>query len=115
MSRIKAYVVLAALLAAGCARSPEVADETADAAAAVTAAKSSGGVDPGTVVPNTVVDANELIANTPAPPICREVLKSNSNVHERRCMSAEHWKMWEQAEARRAAEIVRMMQGGAFR
>jgi hypothetical protein len=112
---MKAYVVLAALLAAGCAGNPEVLDEAAGASPPVAATQSGGAADSGTVVPNTVVDANELIANTPAPPICREVLMPNSNVHERRCMSAENWKRWQQAEARRAAEIVRMMQGGAFR
>ncbi|RPI59332.1 MAG: hypothetical protein EHM50_09370 [Lysobacterales bacterium] len=111
----KACVVLAAVLAAGCARGPEVADEAAVAAPALAATPSAGAVDPRTVVPDTIVDANELIASTPAPPICRERLRPNSNVLERRCMSAEHWKMWDQAEARRAAEIVRMMQRGAFR
>ena len=115
MRPTKAYVVLAMLLAAGCAGSPEVADEAVIAAPALAAAPNSASPSAGTVVPDTVIDANELIANTPAPPICREVLKFNSNVHERRCMSAEHWKVWEQAEARRAAEIVRMMQGQAFR
>jgi len=116
MRPTKAYVALAMLLAAGCASSPEITDEAVIAAApALAAAPSSTSPSTGTVVPDTVVDANELIANTPAPPICREVLKFNSNVHERRCMSAEHWKQWERAEAQRAAEIVRMMQGSAFR
>ena len=115
MRPTEAYVVVAMLLAAGCASSPEVADEAAIAAPALAATPSSAGPTAGTVVPDTVIDANELIANTPAPPICREVLKFNSNVHERRCMSAEHWKQWERAEAQRAAEIVRMMQGSAFR
>ncbi len=115
MRRSKAYVVLAMLLAAGCASSPDVADEAAAAAPSLAAAPSAASPSTGTIVPDAVIDANELIANTPAPPICRDVLKFNSNVHERRCMSAEQWKMWEQAEARRAAEIVRMMQGSAFR
>jgi len=115
MSPCKAYVVLAALLVAGCASSPEVADQTSSSATAVAASSTAQGAGPGTVVPNTVVDANELVANTPAPPICREVLRPNSNVHERRCMSAEHWKLWDQAEAQRAAQIVRMMQGSPYR
>jgi|SRR5688572_30773651 hypothetical protein len=102
----KAFVVLALLLAAGCASSADFAGE----APALAANPSTV-----TVVPDTVIDANELIARTPAPPICREVLRPNSNVHETRCMSAESWKVWEQAEARRAAEIVRMMQGSPFR
>jgi len=116
MSPNKAYVVVVAFLAAGCSSSPEVASvpagahEPQDAVLATAPTENAA-----TVVPDTVVDANELIANTPAPPVCREVLKPNSNVHEMRCMSAEHWKMWQQAEARRAAELVRMMQGSAFR
>jgi hypothetical protein len=115
MSPSKAYVVLAALFVGGCASAPEVAsvagaNEASGTAAAVATTESSANV-----VPDAVVDANELVARTPTPPICREILKPNSNVHERRCMSAEHWKMWDQAEARRAAEIVRMMQGSAFR
>jgi PBP1b-binding outer membrane lipoprotein LpoB len=115
MSQCKAYVVLAALLIAGCASSPEVADEASTPATAVAASSTAQAASSGTVVPNTIVDANELIANTPAPPICREVLRPNSNVHERRCMSAEHWKLWDQAEAQRAAQIVRMMQGSPYR
>ncbi len=115
MRPTQAYAVLALLLAAVCASGPEVADEAGIAAPALVATPSSSSPVAGTVVPDTVIDANELIASTPAPPICREVLKPNSNVHERRCMSAEHWKLWERAEAQRAAEIVRMMQGSAFR
>jgi len=114
----KACVVLSLLLAAGCASSPEVADEAAVAAPSLAAAPSAPSAPSSsteTIVPDTVIDANELIANTPPPPICRQVLKMNSNVHERRCMSAEHWKMWDQAEARRAAELLRTWQGSAFR
>jgi hypothetical protein len=115
MSRRKGHVVLAALLIAGCASSPEVADEAPAAAPAVAASSSSEDASSGAIVPNTVVDANEIIARTPTAPICREILRPNSNVHERRCMSAEHWKLWDQAEAQRAAQIVRMMQGNPYR
>ena len=115
MSRSKAYVVLAALFFAGCASAPEVASVAGANEAPGTAAAIANTESSATVVPDAVVDANELVANTPKPPVCREVLKPNSNVHERRCMSAEHWKLWDQAEARRSAEIVRMMQGSAFR
>ena len=114
MRPIKAYVVLTMLLAAGCASSPEVAGE-APIAPALSAAPSSATASAEAIVPDAVIDANELVANTPPPPICRQVLKPNSNVHETRCMSAEHWKIWDQAEARRAAEILRMWQGSAFR
>ncbi len=101
MRPTKAYVVLAMLLAAGCASSPEVADEAAIAAPSLAALPSSASPSAGTVVPDAVIDANELIASTPAPPICREVLRPNSNVHETLCMSAEHWKLW---KASRGAE-----------
>jgi hypothetical protein len=109
MSSYKAYVVLAALsLAAGCASAPQDANEPPAATPAAT-------TNAGSVVPDTILDANELIARTPPPPICRDVLVPNSNVHETRCMSAESWKRWKQAEARNAARIVRMMQGSAYR
>jgi len=110
MSRSVAYVVLTAVLAAGCASAPEVAEEAA--LATPTLAANENGA---TVVPDAVIDANELVENTAARPICREVLRPNSNVHEKRCMTAQQWKIWDQAEARRAAEIVRMFQGGPFR
>jgi hypothetical protein len=113
MSRINAYVVLAALLAAGCAGRSELADEAPAAALtpAHAAPENAAAASSGTVTPDTVLDANELIARTPPPPICRESLRPNSNVLEKRCMSAESWKLWDRAEAKRAAQIVKMMQG----
>ena len=112
MSRIRGDVVLATLLIAGCASAPELAQEASAPAVAASATETASAA---TVVPDAVVDANELAARTPAAPICREVLRPNSNVHERRCMSAEHWKVWDQAEAQNAARIVRMMQGSPYR
>ena len=114
MRGIKAYVVLAAFLAAGCASSPEVADE-APVAAALAATPSATAAAPNAVAPNTVVDANELIARTPPPVICKEILKPGSNVHIQQCMTAANWKRYERYEAANAAELVRMMQGGAYR
>lgn len=114
MRRTWAYVVSSALLAAGCSSAPDVAgvpvasltpESTAPPAAATVAA----------VVPDTVVDANEIAARTPPPPICRDILMPNSNVHKTRCMSAEHWKRWEQIEARNAQALTRMLQGGKYR
>ena len=110
MRRIKVWAALAILLTAGgCASGPDLADEASVAAATVADGSS------GTFVPDTVVDANELIARTPPPVICRDVLRPNSNVHVTECRTAEEWKRWLQREARNAAEIVRMMQGGAYR
>lgn len=111
MRRIEVCAVLAALLAAaGCASGPEVAGEAPVAAAAVVANDGSS-----TFVPDRIVDANELIARVPPPVICRDVLRPNSNVHITQCRTAEEWKIWQQREAKNAAEIVRMMQGGRYR
>jgi hypothetical protein len=115
MSRSKAYVVLAALLAAGCASTPEIADEAPAAAAVVATTQAPGAVAPSSVVPNAVVDANELVARTPPPVICKEILKPGSNVHVQQCMTADNWKRYQRYEAQNAAELVRMMQGGAYR
>lgn len=110
MSRAKAYVALVMMLAAaGCASGPEVADE-APAAPAVAASNGSS-----TVVPDAVVDANELVARTPPPVICRQMLKQGSNVIIEQCMTERDWKLFERRQAQDAAEIVRMLQGSRYR
>lgn len=107
MSRVKAYVALVALLAvAGCASGPEVAEELS-----ATAAVAEGG----TVVPDTIVDANELVARTPPPVICRHMLKQGSNVIIEQCMTADNWKAYERRQAQEAQSIVRTLQRGAYR
>jgi hypothetical protein len=109
MSRTKGFFVLAALLAAaGCASSPEVADETPDAAAVAAP-------EDGNIVPDVVVDANALVARTPPPVICRHMLKQGSNVIIERCMTAQDWKIYERREAQEAQAIVRTLQRGAYR
>ena len=116
MSPGKAYVVLAALLAAGCASNAQVATEpAATGATALAAAPGPASSGSAAVVPDAVIDANNLIANSPAQPVCRELLRPNSNVRKKYCMSAESWQVYDQAEALRAAEIVRSWQGGVFR
>jgi hypothetical protein len=118
MSPIKAYVVLAAL-AAGCASNPEVATDTVATEAAATAAQplaaSPAAADSATAAPDAIIDANELIASTPPRPICREMLRPNSNVRTRYCMTAEQWQIYDRVEAQRAGELVRTWQGGAYR
>lgn len=110
MSRVMAYAALAALLAAtGCASGPET-QEPASAAVAAAASDASG-----TVVPDTIVDANELAARTPPPVICRQMLKQGSNVIIQQCLTAKDWKEYERREARQAESLVRMMQRGAYR
>lgn len=104
MSRTKACVVLASLLAVmGCAGTPEVTGEPPAAAA-----EDSNAAAPVTI---TVVDAHELIAREPPRVFCRDMLQPNSNVHVKQCMTAEDWKRYERLEAREALGIVRMMQG----
>ena len=110
MSRRKVYVVLTALIAAGCAGAPDAGEEPA-----IVDAVGAAATAPGSVVPDVVLDANELIAGTPPKPICRDMFRPNSNVLETRCMSAESWKRWEQIEAQNAAMITRMLQGGKYR
>ena len=120
MSPFKVYVALATLLAAGCARGPEVADVAAAApaiaATAATPAATTGGetaaLDAATIVPDRIVDANDLVARTPAPVICREMLKQGSNVIVQQCMTEENWKRFERQQAREAQEFVRMLQNG---
>ena len=88
MRRSKAYVVLAALLAAGCASSARGCRRNVRRGAG-TRRDASRGRRPSNVVPNTVVDANELVARTPPPVICKEILKPGSNVHIQQCMTAD--------------------------
>jgi hypothetical protein len=71
--------------------------------------------DSGAVVPDTIVDANELVARTPPPVICRQMLKQGSNVIIQQCMTAKDWKLYERREALEAQSFVRMLQGGAYR
>jgi len=111
MSRIAAYLAVVMLLAAaGCASSPETADE-GSAEAAVAAAPGGSG----TVVPDAIVDANELVARTPPPVICRHMLKQGSNVIIQQCMTEKDWKVYERRQAQEAQSIVRTLQRGAYR
>lgn len=118
MSPSKVCVVLMAFAAAGCAGTAEVADEsaaTSGATAALAAAPRADSADAGAIVPDAVIDANDLVASTPPRPICREMLRPNSNVRTKRCMSAEHWELYDRAEAQRAGELLRTWQGGRYR
>lgn len=109
MSRTKAWVALVTLVAAaGCASAPETTEAPPEAAIAATE-------DSGTVVPDAIVDANELVARTPPPVICRHMLKQGSNVIIQQCMTAENWKRFERRQAQEAQSIVRTLQRGAFR
>jgi hypothetical protein len=118
MSPRKAYVVLAALVAAGCASNLEVDNRIATEAvtnASPTLAAASSSAATGSATGAPVIDANDLIANTAPRPVCREMLRPNSNVRTKHCMSAEAWQVYDRAEAQRAGELVRTWQGGAYR
>jgi hypothetical protein len=110
MSRIRAFVASAALLVAGCAGAPQVAEQATPTAAPTAA--SAGAI--AAVVPDAVVDIEEINASTSPPLICREMLKPNSNMIVRQCMTEADWKVYKRAEARRAEELTRMLQGGIY-
>jgi hypothetical protein len=114
MSQIRAFVAAATVLVAGCAGAPEVAEQATTTATPI--AGSAGAVATvAAVVPDAVVDIEEINASTSPPIICREMLKPNSNVHVQQCMTEADWKIYKRAEARRAEEITRMLQGGIYR
>ena len=116
MVRFKLYLALAALVVAGCAANPET--ESGDTVASAALAGSATNAAPragAAVTPNLVVDVNDLAARAPAPVICRDMLKPNSNVITRRCMTEGDWKRYQNAEAQNAASLVRQLQGGAYR
>jgi len=120
MGRFKFYVALAAVaLAAGCAAAPEraaengVAGEPAQEAAGAATTTARGAAVADTVTPSLAIDAID-----PAPEsrvTCREMLKQGSNVIITQCMTLADWKRFERRQARDAQEIVRMLQGGAYR
>jgi hypothetical protein len=114
--RFKPCLAFAALVLAGCAANSELEDvgTLASAAPAATAADATSQAS-GAVTPDLVVDVNDLAARAPAPVICRDMLRPNSNVIVRQCLTEADWKRFKTAEAQRAAEIVRMMQGRAYR
>lgn len=116
MVPFKQSLALAALVLAGCAANPPL--ESRNTVASTALARSATNAAPragAAVTPNLVVDVNDLAARAPAPVICRDMLKPNSNVITRHCMTEADWKRYKNAEAQHAASIVRMLQGGAYR
>jgi glycine/D-amino acid oxidase-like deaminating enzyme len=112
MSRVSVFLVLLlCTLGAGCAGSRATLVDAAPIAAGAAAAAAPSQLAVGATQP-TVVDGNQLAQRE--VPICREILKSNSNVHVRQCMTASAWKRWERQEAERAEATVRMLQGSRY-
>jgi hypothetical protein len=112
--RFNQYLAIAALVLAGCASNPDL-EEGGTVASAAPATRAGPQASAAAVTPDLVVDVNDLAARAPAPVICRDMLRPNSNVIVRQCLTQADWKRFKIAEAQRAAEIVRMMQGRAFR
>jgi hypothetical protein len=109
-------LAFAGLVVAGCAANPEL--ESSNAAASVVPAATAADARPeaaAAVTPDLVVDVKDLAARAPSPIICRDMLKPNSNVIVRQCLTEPDWKRYRAAEAQRAAQLVRMMQGGGYR
>jgi hypothetical protein len=115
MIRSRPCLALVVLLVSGCAGAPELQPAELAAAAPSAAAPNAAPAEAAPIIPDLVVDANELIARQPTPPICRQILRKGSNVIVTQCMSAADWKLFERREAREAAGVVRMLQGGRYR
>ena len=111
MSGIKRCAAVATLLAAGCASAPERAAETAleaeDGTGEVTAAV--------TEAERSVLDLNEIALDPGQMVSCREMLKPASNVIVTRCMTGDDWKRFKRREELWAQQMLRIMQGGAYR
>jgi hypothetical protein len=116
--RFNQCLVIVALVLVGCATNPELEGGDTLASAALAATPTAADAEPqasAAVTPDLVVDVNDLAARAAAPIICRDMLKPNSNVIVRQCLTAADWKRYRTVEAQKAAQIVRMMQGGGYR
>jgi len=113
--RFNQCLAIVALVLAGCAANPEIEGGDTLAPAATPTAADAEPQASAAVTPDLVVDVNDLAARAAAPIICRDMLKPNSNVIVRQCLTEADWKRYRTVEARKAAQIVRMMQGGGYR
>lgn len=101
--------LLAASLVGACASVPE---QSAGNGAVSTA----DGVRTAEVATSRVVDLNNMQAADSAGTVtCRDMLKQGSNVIVTRCMTEADWQRFKRQEAIEAQQIVRMLQGSAFR
>jgi hypothetical protein len=118
MIRFKSCIALVVLLAGGCAAAPELTDQGAPAredAVATPPSPTAPAANAATGAASLVVDVNELVASTPPPIICKQMLKKNSNVIVNQCGTAEQWKAFYRRQELDAQETVRMMQGSHYR
>lgn len=111
MSWFKCCLVLATLLAAGCAATtaPELAESTrAPAAQADTEADAAGTAELRQMrtVPLTFADTD-----TSAVITCRDIRSLGSNVFVTRCMTRAGWEKYEQAQTLQAQEFLRKLRG----
>lgn len=120
MSPFKCCVVLAAVLAAGCAAAPEqAADRSAAPASAQGDAQAAQASRQGDDAQASAQDpeAIQTIALTQrdadpgAVVICRDMLQAASNVIVTRCMTRADWDTFERAQSRRAQQFLRRLRG----
>jgi hypothetical protein len=112
------YGAAAILLAAGCASTPEQAADNGDGRTAQAAAEAATKAIQAANVPDAEPVVLELTAGDVDPAnrvTCREMLKPASNVIVTRCLSGHDWKIYERARELWAQEMLRTIQGGAYR
>lgn len=103
---------LAVLLFAGCAGAP-VSEETGAGTPAAAGSDGAAVRSNNFVTPDATVDARD--PNPGATVRCREILRPGSNVIVQQCMTLDDWKRFERRQELEAQEILRTLQGGAYR
>jgi hypothetical protein len=100
--------LLTVSLFAGCAAAPRQSTEVSSVAEPVPAVAAASSAE---VVPDKVIDLNAVIDDSPSRVVCKEMLKEMSNVVVKRCMTVADWEKYKRAQALRAEEFVRQLQG----
>lgn len=106
MIRFACSWALVILVAAGCSSTPT--EEAANAADQEAPALNSA-AEP------TVVELAAMVRDPADIVRCRQMLHPASNVIVTRCLSGRDWERFERQQERWAKEILRTMQGGAYR
>jgi hypothetical protein len=110
MNQFKCFTAAAFLIVAGCASAPDpmAANESPQAQADAVPVVAAADADAVLSVDTDDFDPGSVIS-------CREMLKMGSNVIQTYCMSRDDWKRFERRQEREAQEMLRVMQGSAFR
>ena len=98
--------------AAGAAGLVAAAAPQAQASASAAADAEAGEAQSAQVAVVGTVDAQNVHPGSEI--ICKEMLQHASNVIRRRCMTADAWERYKEAEARRAQAILRAWQGSPY-